>query len=297
LFARSLRNLAHEALGFDREHVLTVSMDPRAAGYGVKQLPGFYRALVERVQTVPGVRSAAVAMCGLVADCRSITGGVKITDGTLELGASSMNWDGNSPIETSFTTYDTLGNPLKIDLYVTKLTSTTYEFTAYNAADAAPGGGFPYSSGPLGTTDVTISATVAPGSNPYLAMTGNPFLTLTPPEGGQIALALEQSQLQLDDPLQLVGRTRDARQLRVHVGEQPLDPMLEERDEQVVLGLEVEVDGAVGDAGRFGHLADTRQIKSLAREDAHGGVEDALALVPSPQGAHRGTTARPARAE
>jgi predicted permease len=79
LFARSLRNLAHEALGFDREHVLTVSMDPRAAGYDVKQLPAFYQALVERVQTVPGVRSAAVAMCGLVADCRSITGGVKIT--------------------------------------------------------------------------------------------------------------------------------------------------------------------------------------------------------------------------
>ena len=78
LFARSLRNLAHQDLGFDREHVLTVWMDPRSAGYDAKQLPNLYRRLVERVQTVPGVRSAAVSMCGLVVECRTTTGNVKI---------------------------------------------------------------------------------------------------------------------------------------------------------------------------------------------------------------------------
>ncbi|MGA2881346.1 MAG: ABC transporter permease [Bryobacteraceae bacterium] len=79
LFARSLRNLAQQDLGFDREHVLTVWMDPRSAGYGAAQLPGLYRRLVERVQIVPGVRSAAVSMCGLVVECRDVTGGVKIS--------------------------------------------------------------------------------------------------------------------------------------------------------------------------------------------------------------------------
>ena len=78
LFARSLRNLVHQDLGFDREHVLTVWMDPRSAGYDAKQLPGLYRRLVERAQIVPGVRSAAVSMCGLVVECRTITGNVKI---------------------------------------------------------------------------------------------------------------------------------------------------------------------------------------------------------------------------
>ncbi len=79
LFARSLRNLVHQDLGFDREHVLTVWMDPRSAGYDAKQLPGLYRGLVERTQIVPGVRSAAVSMCGLVVECRSVTGPVKIS--------------------------------------------------------------------------------------------------------------------------------------------------------------------------------------------------------------------------
>ncbi len=78
LFARSLHNLAHQDLGFDREHVLTVWMDPRSAGYDAKQLPGLYRRLVERVQIVPGVRSAAVSMCGLAVECRTTTGNVKI---------------------------------------------------------------------------------------------------------------------------------------------------------------------------------------------------------------------------
>ena len=79
LFARSLRNLAHTELGFDREHVLTVWIDPRSAGYGADQLPGLYRKLIERMEAVPGVRSAAVSMCGLAVECRSTSGGLKIS--------------------------------------------------------------------------------------------------------------------------------------------------------------------------------------------------------------------------
>jgi predicted permease len=78
LFARSLRNLAHQDLGFDRERVLTVWIDPRSAGYGSAQLPALYRRLVERTEAIPGVRSAAVSMCTLSVDCRSTVGGVKI---------------------------------------------------------------------------------------------------------------------------------------------------------------------------------------------------------------------------
>jgi predicted permease len=79
LFARSLRNLDHVELGFDREHVLSVSIDPRAAGYPAGRLPGLYRELVERTEAIPGVRSAAVSFCGLTVECRSIDGGEKIS--------------------------------------------------------------------------------------------------------------------------------------------------------------------------------------------------------------------------
>ena len=79
LFARSLRNLAKIELGFDREHVLTVWIEPRSAGYDATKLPALYRRLVERTEAIPGVRSAVVSMCGLAVECRSIDGGVKIS--------------------------------------------------------------------------------------------------------------------------------------------------------------------------------------------------------------------------
>jgi predicted permease len=77
LFARSLRNLAKVELGFDREHVLTVSLSPRTAGYDAAKLPALYQELVERSEAIPGVRSAAVSRCGLAVECRSINGGLK----------------------------------------------------------------------------------------------------------------------------------------------------------------------------------------------------------------------------
>jgi predicted permease len=79
LFARSLRNLAKVELGFDREHVLTVLINPRSVGYDAAQLPALYRHLVERTDAIPGVRSAVVSMCPLAVECRSSSGGVKIS--------------------------------------------------------------------------------------------------------------------------------------------------------------------------------------------------------------------------
>jgi predicted permease len=79
LFARSLRNLANVNLGFDREHVLTAWIHPRAAGYAPAKLPALYRELVERVESIPGVRSATFSLCGLDVDCRSSDGEVRIS--------------------------------------------------------------------------------------------------------------------------------------------------------------------------------------------------------------------------
>jgi macrolide transport system ATP-binding/permease protein len=79
LFARSLGNLAKVELGFDREHVLTVLINPRSVGYEAAQLPALYRRLVERTDAIPGVRSVAVSMCPLAVECRSSSGGVKIS--------------------------------------------------------------------------------------------------------------------------------------------------------------------------------------------------------------------------
>ncbi len=61
LFVRTLQKLEAEDLGFNRQHVLLVGIDPRLAGYKPAQLAPLYRQLLDRVNALPGVRSASLA--------------------------------------------------------------------------------------------------------------------------------------------------------------------------------------------------------------------------------------------
>jgi predicted permease len=79
LFGRSLRNLTQLDPGFDREHVLSVWIDPRMAGYRMDQLPGLYQRLIERIEAVAGVRSASISSCGLASGCKSFMDGILIS--------------------------------------------------------------------------------------------------------------------------------------------------------------------------------------------------------------------------
>ena len=61
--------------------------------------------------------------------------------------------------------------------------------------------------------------------------------------------------------------------------QQHVPALQEQRVEHLVLGLEVVVDEAVGDARLVGDVRHAAGVEALAREDAHGGVEDQPALV------------------
>jgi predicted permease len=61
LFARSLLNLQRENVGFDRSNTLLVGIDPRLAGYKPAELPALYQQIVERVGSLPNVRSVSLA--------------------------------------------------------------------------------------------------------------------------------------------------------------------------------------------------------------------------------------------
>jgi len=61
LFARSLLKLQSEDLGFDRNNVLLVGIDPRLAGYKPTELPALYQQLLERLSTLPQVRNVSMA--------------------------------------------------------------------------------------------------------------------------------------------------------------------------------------------------------------------------------------------
>lgn len=61
LFIRSLREASTANPGFDAKGVLLASLDPFLSGYDDNRGREFYRRLVERVATVPGVQSVSLA--------------------------------------------------------------------------------------------------------------------------------------------------------------------------------------------------------------------------------------------
>jgi predicted permease len=61
LFVRSLRQASRADPGFDPRGVLLASFDPFLSGYDEIRGREFYRRLVERVRTVPGIQSATLA--------------------------------------------------------------------------------------------------------------------------------------------------------------------------------------------------------------------------------------------
>jgi putative ABC transport system permease protein len=60
LFLEGVRVARDSDPGFRVEHVLTLGLDPRIAGYDLPRTRGVYRQLLDRVRSLPGVRSAAV---------------------------------------------------------------------------------------------------------------------------------------------------------------------------------------------------------------------------------------------
>lgn len=93
--------------------------------------------------------------------------------------------DPTKAAKSSLVTYDYLGNEVTIDIYMAKTAANEWEVTVYNRADAATGGGFPYSSGPLTTETLTFDGTTGKLTS------GSPnSLSIAIPDGATLDLDL-----------------------------------------------------------------------------------------------------------
>ncbi len=61
LFIRTLHNLQNVSLGFNTENLLIFNIDPRAKGYRDDQMTPLYQRVCERIEAVPGVKSATIS--------------------------------------------------------------------------------------------------------------------------------------------------------------------------------------------------------------------------------------------
>jgi predicted permease len=98
MFARSLQNLDSRDNGFNRQSVLIVRVEPRLSDQrnipGVSQrLDRIYRELLERMSSVPGVRSASLARFTPTASL-NFTTGIKLPSGEQISAAAMMIYPG-----------------------------------------------------------------------------------------------------------------------------------------------------------------------------------------------------------
>jgi predicted permease len=74
LFVRSFQNLLDVDLGFERERLITVRIDPNLSGTKAEDLPGMYQRTLDAVAAVPGIHSASLGMCALQSNCARMDG-------------------------------------------------------------------------------------------------------------------------------------------------------------------------------------------------------------------------------
>lgn len=67
LFVRTLRNLEHVDVGFDRNNLLLFRVKPEANGYNAAQSEQLYGRMLERMSDIPGIRSVALSRHPLLA--------------------------------------------------------------------------------------------------------------------------------------------------------------------------------------------------------------------------------------
>ena len=71
LFARSLQALTQVDVGYDRNHVLVVRIDPRSAGYDPTELPALSARVVEHLTSLPTVIAVSLSANGPFSGSRS----------------------------------------------------------------------------------------------------------------------------------------------------------------------------------------------------------------------------------
>ncbi len=90
--------------------------------------------------------------------------------------------------KTSLVAYDNLGNEVIVDIYSSKIADETWEIAVFDRSQAAAGGGFPYTGGPLATTTLTFDPVT--GRLDALSPTS---IDIPVPRGQTLALDLSQS--------------------------------------------------------------------------------------------------------
>jgi predicted permease len=107
LFSHSLYRLRAVSAGFDRDHIVSATVEPRYAGHRDDAAQTeLGRRLIERLSGLPGVRSASVGLCAVLMGCSRM--GIMDADGQASDPNATAVWI--NPVSPNY--FDTAGIPM-----------------------------------------------------------------------------------------------------------------------------------------------------------------------------------------
>lgn len=98
MFLQTLKNYSKLDPGFDRDHLLGVQIDTHLVNFQTSDFPSLYQRLVDGIEAIPGVHSASITTCQLVAGCHDssdvilMSGGQKIAEANAQVNNVSPNY-------------------------------------------------------------------------------------------------------------------------------------------------------------------------------------------------------------
>lgn len=109
LFTRTLENLRHVDVGYDRNNILMFSVDAKLGGYSTERVGALYRAILDHTAEVPGVQSASMSIARPVDDQYYLIDRIGQVDGRnlREAETIKVAWNAMSPGY-----FSTVGTPI-----------------------------------------------------------------------------------------------------------------------------------------------------------------------------------------
>jgi len=203
LLGRSLINFSRVDPGFSINPLVAIAFAPRISGYPVDQLPALRERLLTIVRGVPGVTSAVISSCGLMANCTQ-SGGFHLGPSTTPSKQLNVNYVGAGFFKTvgvpliagrEFSEQDVNGSPL-----VAMVSESVARRYPGGAAIGQPIGDDAFSAEIVGVVRDTrpLSLRDAPLPMIYfpIAQSNQSFVTVTARvagDGGDMATVIDQA--------------------------------------------------------------------------------------------------------
>ena len=99
IFTRTLENLRHVDVGYQRDNILLFSVDAKLAGYPKERAGALYGAILEKVAILPGIQSASVSIVRPVDDQYYLVDRIRQVDGRALPDGETIKvaWNAMSP--------------------------------------------------------------------------------------------------------------------------------------------------------------------------------------------------------